>query len=298
MSDLDRPQFTNDRAASLAYVTAVYVVAVGVGWWAFGAFELTPPWAMTVGMYASMLVCFLATLPVNNGSVFDPYWSVLPPVAAVYLVGLAEGDGLTARQGAVLFVVFAWAIRLTANWWRSFPGLHHEDFRYVDLYEKVPLPRWAVQLLLVDVFPTLQVVLGSLSLYPALVLGDGGFGALDAVALVVGIAATVIELVADEQMRSFVRTRAPGAHMERGLWRYSRHPNYFGEILFWVSLWLFGLAAAPEIWWTAIGPVAMITMFVFASIPMMDERSRARRPGYADYEARTSSLIPWPPRRS
>ena len=295
-NDLQRPAFTANRAASMIYVTIVYLVAVPVAWWTFSAVDQSPPWAMAAGLFAAMAVCFVATIPVNNGSVFDAYWSVLPPVAALYLVGLSDHPELTLRQGAVLVVVFAWAIRLTANWARSFPGLHHEDFRYTDLYAKVPLPRWAVQLLLVDFFPSLQVVLGCLALYPALALGDAGFGALDVVALVIGIAATVIELVADEQMRTFVRTRSPGAHMESGLWRYSRHPNYFGEILFWVSLWLFGVASAPEVWWTVIGPVAMIVMFVFASIPMMDERSRARRPGYADYEARTSSLVPWPPR--
>ena len=98
-------------------------------------------------------------------------------------------------------------------------------------------------------------------------------------------------------MRAFVRRRTePGAHMEEGLWRYSRHPNYFGEILFWISLWLFAMAASPEAWWTGIGALAMIVMFVFASVPMMEERSLARRPGYAEYIRRTSAFIPRPPK--
>ena len=65
-----------------------------------------------------------------------------------------------------------------------------------------------------------------------------------------------------------------------------------------MSLCLFGLAAAPGWWWTGVGAVAMILMFVFASVPMMDERSLARRPGYADYARRTSALVPWLPRRA
>ena len=142
------------------------------------------------------------------------------------------------------------------------------------------------------------IIVGSLSYIPALAMGDLSFGWLDGLALFVGVAATLIELIADEQMRAFVRQRTPGAHMESGLWRYSRHPNYFGEMLFWISLWLFALAAAPAYWWTGIGVLAMLLMFVFASIPMMDTRSRERRPGYADYEARTSSLILWPPKGS
>ena len=233
------------RGAFMAYVAAVYVVAIASAWWTFGALDIAPLWEMSAGLFVAALVCFVAILPVNNGSVFDPYWSVLPPVAALYLASLAPGNEFTARQVAVMIVVWVWAIRLTSNWLRDFPGVNHEDFRYLDLYRKTPLPRWAVQLFLVDLFPTLQVVLGCLPLYPALVLGDAGFHALDLAALAVGLAATLIEFVADEQMRVFIRTRKEGDHMSSGLWRYSRHPNYFGEILFWVSMFLFGLAAAP-----------------------------------------------------
>lgn len=290
---VSRPAFAHGKVGSLAYVAMVYVVAVVVAWVAFGAVE-SPWWSIVAGLFAATGVTFVATLPVNNGSVFDAYWSVLPPVLAVHLSTLAPE--LTARAVAVHVVVWIWAVRLTLNWARTFPGLDHEDFRYEELYASVPLPRWAVQLLLVEAAPTLQVVLGCLPLYPALVLGGDGFGWLDGLALGVGLAATAIELVADEQMRAFVRESARGEHMDRGLWRYSRHPNYFGEILFWVSLWLFAVAAAPAAWWTGVGAVAMIAMFVFASVPMMEKRSLARRPGYAAYAARTSSIVPWPPK--
>ena len=293
---MERPAFTQSRAGSLIYVTLVYLVAVPLAWQTFSASGLSPLWAMAAGLYAAAIVCFLAMLPVRNGSVFDAYWSILPPAAAGYFAALSALPDWSLRQIAVLTVVWAWAIRLTLNWARGFPGLHHEDFRYLDLYKSTPAPRWAVQLVLVDLFPTLQIVLGCLPLYPALALAGTGFGWLDGLALAIGIAATVIELVADEQMRSFVRTREPGGHMETGLWRYSRHPNYFGEMLFWTSLWLFALAAAPTYWWTGIGVAAMLLMFLLASIPMMDTRSRARRPGYADYEARTSALLLWPPK--
>jgi steroid 5-alpha reductase family enzyme len=294
---MSRPTFTAHRGQSILYVLIVYLIAVPVAWWTFEASALSPPWSMAAGLLAAGLVCFAAMLPVNNGSVFDAYWSVLPPFAGLYFATLAPETGFSVRGIAVLVVTGAWAIRLTANWVRDFPGLHHEDFRYLDLYEATPFPRWAVQLFLVDLFPTLQVILGCLPLYPALMLGNPGFTALDLLAVVVGLAGTLVELVSDGQMRSFKRSRSEGANMETGLWRYSRHPNYFGEILFWISLWIFGLAAAPGFWWTGVGVVAMILMFVFASIPMMESRSRARRPGYDEYVRRTSVLIPWPPRK-
>ncbi|MCJ7671996.1 MAG: DUF1295 domain-containing protein, partial [Acidimicrobiia bacterium] len=194
----------------------------------------------------------------------------------------------------VLVVVWVWAVRLTSNWVRDWPGLQHEDWRYLDLYTKGP--KALISLGAVHLFPCFVVFLGSLPLVPSLVWGTRSVGVLDWIALAIGVAAAVIEFVADEQMRRFARTKTPGAVMDRGLWRWSRHPNYFGEILFWWSLWLFAVSAAPAWWWTVIGPLAMVAMFLSASIPMLDDRSRARRPGYAAYEARTSVLVPRPPR--
>jgi steroid 5-alpha reductase family enzyme len=277
-------------------VALVYALAIAAAWLVWSQLDAHPHWALLAGFAASMAVTFVATLWARNGSVFDPWWSVLPPVAALWLVGLAEGDAWTPRQVAVLVVVWFWALRLTLNWVVGWPGLHHEDWRYVDLKQRWPLPDWAVYLVAVEGAPTVFVWLGCLSLHPALALGDAGFGWLDVVATAVGLGAVALELAADEQMRAFAATKKPGDLMDRGLWRLSRHPNYFGEISFWVSLWLFAVAAAPGVWWVVVGPIAMIGLFLGASIPLLDERSTARRPGYAAYAARTPALVPWPHR--
>jgi steroid 5-alpha reductase family enzyme len=95
----------------------------------------------------------------------------------------------------------------------------------------------------------------------------------------------------------------PGLHHEdwrypdRGLWSFSRHPNYFGEFSFWLAVALFGIAAAPaDAWWLVIGAVAILAMFLGASIPMMETRSLARRPAYRDVVDRVSRFVPWPPK--
>ena len=108
----------------------------------------------------------------------------------------------------------------------------------------------------------------------------------------------LIELVADIQMHRFIRTRQPGQVMDQGLWAWSRHPNYFGEISFWLALALFGLAADPDAWWVLVGVVGMFAMFQLASIPMMEKRSLERRPSYAGVIDRVPRLVPRPPRRA
>jgi steroid 5-alpha reductase family enzyme len=115
---------------------------------------------------------------------------------------------------------------------------------------------------------------------------------------VVGIGAAVLQFVSDAQMRSFIKTRQPGQAMESGLWAWSRHPNYFGEISFWFSLAFFGIAGSPaDWWWLLAGAVAMTVMFQLASIPMMEKRSLERRPNYQDVIDRIPRLVPRPPRR-
>jgi steroid 5-alpha reductase family enzyme len=94
-----------------------------------------------------------------------------------------------------------------------------------------------------------------------------------------GRLAVALEFVADLQMHRFVRDRRPGRAMDRGLWGWSRHPNYFGEFSSWFALGLFGAAAAPaDAWWLMLGAAAILAMFLGASIPMMDTGSLERRP--------------------
>ncbi len=285
-----------DRRSSFRYVAGVYAAALVAAAIAWNLAPLHPLLGLLAGLGAASAVTYVAILRSDCGSVFDPWWSVLPPFAALWLTSLSEADGLTPRQLAVHTVVWFWGIRLTWNWARGWPGLHHEDWRYVDLAARWPLPNWAVRALAVVGFPTLIVWLGCLPLHAALAGEGTGFGLLDLLALALGLAATSLELVADEQMWSFSRTKQPGELMDQGLWALARHPNYLGEICFWVSLWLFGVAASPAAWWTGVGALAMIAMFRFASIPMLDERSAARRPAFAAYAARTPALLPWPRR--
>jgi steroid 5-alpha reductase family enzyme len=199
----------------------------------------------------------------------------------------------------VAFVILVWAVRLTGNWIYAWPGLHHEDWRYPMLREQAGKAEAVVDLVAIHVIPTLQVFLGTLPAYVVLTRTDRGLGLLDLVATVVGLGAVALSFTADRQMYRFARERQPGQAMDRGLWAWSRHPNYFGEFSFWVSLALFGIAAAPDSWWWIFaGSLAMYLMFQFASIPMMEKRSLERRPSYQDVIDRVPRFVPRPPRGS
>jgi len=288
------------KNASLAIVTGAYAAALAVAaaWLQWGP-TTGRLWLDTlVADVLATLVVFAFSRSFGNSSFYDAYWSVVPPALLLYWWSQSP-DPDPARCWLVAVVVVLWAVRLTGNWVYAFPGLHHEDWRYPMFRDRAGRFEFVVDLVAIHLIPTLQVFLGMVPVYIAVTTPGRGWLWLSVLAFVLGVAAVALELVADVQMHRFARIREPGQVMDRGLWAWSRHPNYFGECTFWFALALFGVAAAPgDAWWLFAGAAAMLAMFLGASIPMMEERSLARRPGYADVVARVSRFVPRPPRRA
>ncbi len=291
------------KSASLARVGLVYLIAFG----AATAYLVLGPdtdHLLLDGLLADLLatvLVFVGSRTLKNSSCYDPYWSVLPPFLVVFWF-LAGSDVVGVDDGrAVLLsvVVLVWAVRLTGNWLHDWPGLHHEDFRYAPLRDGAGRLELVADFVAIHLVPTLIVFLGLVPAYAVLARPGEPLGWLDVVATVVGIGAPVLQYVADAQMRAFIKVRQPGQAMDQGLWSWSRHPNYFGEVAFWWSLALFGIAGSPEDWWwLVVGGIAMTAMFQGASIPMMEKRSLERRPTYQDVIDRVPRLVPRPPRRA
>jgi steroid 5-alpha reductase family enzyme len=198
------------------------------------------------------------------------------------------------RQGVVLLLVTLWGLRLTWNWLRGWPGLHHEDWRYVEIRERVgKAAYWPASFVGIHLMPTLWVFAGMLPVYVVMSRGGQPFGYLDLVASAVTLGAIALEAGADRQLKRFRDAGPPREEfLKSGLWARSRHPNYLGEMGFWWGLWLFALAADPSWWWTGVGALSITLMFRFASLPWMERRMLERRPAYADWVER-SSLV-WP----
>ncbi|UXA21023.1 DUF1295 domain-containing protein [Mycobacterium sp. SMC-4] len=244
------------------------------------------------------LVIFGFSRAYRNSSFYDAYWSVVPPLLLFYWWSQSEAAADPLRTWLVAALVVVWAVRLTGNWVYAFPGLHHEDWRYPMFRQRAGRWEFAADLVAIHLIPTLQVFLGMVPVYVALTTPGAGLAWLAVVAFVIGMSAVALESVADVQMHRFVRDRRPGEVMDRGLWSWSRHPNYFGEFGFWLALALFGVAASPgNAWWLFAGALAMLAMFLGASIPMMESRSLARRPGYQTVIDRVSRFVPRPPAR-
>lgn len=298
MTEHSNPEAARGRAlllVALAYLTAL-IAAVVVGFLVRG---LHPLLVVFLADLAATVVVFGWSVAFDNSSMYDPYWSVAPMAIALFLAfGPALPEVSLARQLVVIALIGWWGARLTFNWIRRWKGLGDEDWRYRDIRDKAGTNYWPASFVALHLMPTIFVYLGCLALYPALAVGARGFGALDLLALVVTASAIVIETVADVQLHRFIASGpAPTDTLSEGLWAWSRHPNYFGEVLFWWGIFLFGAAASPgSIFWVIIGPLAITALFLFISVPLIDKRMLRRRPGYADRIKKISALVPWPPK--
>ncbi len=281
----------------LAYWVALAAAAIGF----YFVRDWGPIWGILSADLIATVVIWAIGARLMNASLYDPYWSVIPPVIMVYWWSLS-GFEMSANKLMMMAVILWWSVRLTTNWARDWPGLHHEDWRYQEMRADNPKLYQVSNLFGICIFPTVLVFLAVLPAYPVLSSSGPSNLVLDIIACLAGLSAATIQLFADGQMRHFrfkkTEGQAHAAFFTGGLWAFSRHPNYFGEVLMWFSLWLFALSAGWQNAWTCIGWIAMLALFLFVSCPWMDRRSAAKRDGYADYIKTSSMFFPtWPKRR-
>jgi steroid 5-alpha reductase family enzyme len=288
------------KLTGLLHITFAYIVTLGVAWGALEVLDQSPLWNMFWADIAATVAIFVFSRLYKNSSFYDAYWSVIPPLIALYWTMAATAQGIDmTRAWLVVILVWLWGVRLTANWATFWPGLEHEDWRYGPI--KTNAGKWnaLADFSAIHLFPTVIVFAACLPIYAAVAMDARPLNALDYLAAAVTLIAILIELVSDIQLHRFLTHRKPGEIMKTGLWALSRHPNYFGEWLFWAGLALFGLAAVPSAWWWVLpGAIAMLVMFLVASIPMIDKRSVERRPEYQAHMARVSGFVPWFPKHS
>ncbi len=282
------------RTASIWISLLIYLLATLSAIFAGRHFSHFHPLIMiAAGDLTATMVVFVFSIALNNSSVYDPYWSVKPIVIAIAYLFIFHLESLNLRQWLVMSGIMLYSLRLTSNFYRDWPGFSHEDWRYVNFRKKFGKAYWLISFLAIHFFPTIMVYLGCMALLPVF-SGDGNtMNVWDILGAIVLFGSVFYAFVADEQLRRFRNVPAnEGKNIKSGLWRYSRHPNYLGEISTWWGLALFALASGPGNWWTLAGPVAITLMFLFASIPLIEERHLERRTAYKDYISETPVLLP------
>jgi len=284
-----------NRFQSFLIITLCYIAAALLGIYIFQALPTALWLSLLIADLAATFLIWVLSQLLNNASVYDPYWSVQPPIIlGLTLIFLGEPN-----WGSILLVlaIAFWGARLSVNWMITFHGLHEQDWRYDLLQEKSGRFFLLVNLLGIQVMPTLIVYACLLPGFFYLVSGGGlNFGVVAGLVMIVGGA--LLELVADHQMQTFRRQRQDRSELLRsGLWRHSRHPNYLGEIIVWWGVYLVMLAVYPELWFLGVGALANTALFLFISIPLAERHLATYKRGYPAYLEETRRLLPLPKQR-
>jgi steroid 5-alpha reductase family enzyme len=248
--------------------------------------------ALAFGM---MTALWPLSLKLADVSIIDILWA--PAFAVLGWACLLATPAPGARAVIAAGLVSAWALRLGSHILTRWRRLGHEDYRYAAMRNRrganFPLTS------LVTIFWLQALLLWIISLpLQAASSSPAPLDWLDGPGMALATAGIVIEALADRQLTNF---RADPANrdrvMDRGLWAWSRHPNYFGDFSLWWGFFLMGIAAGAP-WWTVSGPIVMSALLIhFSGAGLMEESITSRRPGYAGYVGRTSLFFPWPPRR-
>lgn len=252
--------------------------------------------AVAAGLTAASTMAVTAWTARRAGrvSVVDTAWGIgltlVALVSAVVGTVLDEGDGV--RRWVLLALVAIWGLRLSWHMHVRNAG-KGEDPRYAEMLEGTTTAQRVVK---VWVTQGAAILLVSLPVQVAAV-ADGSLGVIAWAGIAVWVVGVAFEAIGDAQLARFKADPAnKGTIMDRGLWSWTRHPNYFGDACVWWGIWLVSVTS----WWdllTLPAPVTMTYFLVFATGAKLLERHMAGRPGWAEYAARTSMFVPLPPRR-
>ena len=249
---------------------------------------------------------WVASLVTKDTSWVDRIWSIVP---VVYVWVFAAFAGLQdARLDLMAVLVTLWGARLTFNFARKGGYSGVEDYRWPVLRERMtPAQFQAFNLLFIVIYQNVLLALITLPTLTAFEHRGTGFGILDLLLSVAFIAFLAGETIADQQQWDFhqwkkaetASGRAPDPHfLQSGLFRFSRHPNFFFEQAQWWTVFLFGAVAAGSIvQWTVLGAL-LLTLLFMGSTAFTERITLSRYPEYADYQRGTSAIVPWPPRKA
>lgn len=282
----------NSKRLSFIVILLIYIVAICGGVVVFFYVDnILDIYRFFLADIAATLIIYLCSVLLKNASLYDPYWSVIPPLLLIGAALYYDAFGISVLL--MLFVLSVWGIRLTYNWASLWQGFHEIDWRYQEMKEKAPKIYLLTNLFGIQLFPT-SIVFAQLALAIFFIEKNPNMNFITVLGALMILVAAIIQFVSDEQMKRFKeRTKGEKKCIEEGLWKYSRHPNYFGEVMVWWGVYVMYVSMVKTLDLMIVSPLMMTSLFLFISIPWMERKIIKTRPDYKGYQRRVSMLIPF-----
>ena len=275
-----------NRSLSFVIIIFIYLLAILTGLLVYKALNFDWWLNLLLADVAATILTFIFSLILRNSSVYDAYWSVQP---IVILLALSIGKSLGLLQILLLIAVCYWGIRLTANWAYNFTDFTYQDWRYVMLKEKTGIFYPFINFTGIHMVPTIVVYFCTIPAAYA-ILNNSKANIASIICILVSIFAATMQGIADIQMHKYRKNRTTPFN-RNGLWKYSRHPNYLGEILMWWGIGFAVVVTNFELWWLLLGPLLNTILFLSTSIPLAEKR-QSRKEGFTEYKKETRYLLP------
>ena len=255
-------------------------------------------WTMAFSVLALLMgmatLTWVISVIKKDVSIVDSFWSIFI-FAALLLWWYAADTGRGPRALPALILVGLWAIRLSAYITIRHWG-HKEDRRYQKIRQNYEPLFWLKSLGIIFIFQAVLAFLIALPILPVLISKEP-LRFLDFIGMGIFVFGLLFETIADQQIMTFKAKHPGGGVLNQGLWRYSRHPNYFGEALLWWGFWILAFAAGAPLW-MILSPALMTWLLMkFSGVPMLEDDLKSRRPDYSSYIESTSAFIPRRPRQ-
>jgi steroid 5-alpha reductase family enzyme len=251
---------------------------------------------------AMVLLLWRVAVAIRDVSFIDVVWAY-GMVLLAWATALRLPSGPAGPMGwALLALVSLWGVRLGTHLllrWRRLGRDPRYDRILGNAMEKRGWSFSTAALLLVFLLQGPLLWFACIAAQAGMIADAGAApGPLALAGVALALAGIGFESIGDAQLEAFRKNPAShGKVLDTGLWRYTRHPNYFGDALAWWGIWLLAFAAGAGLWTIAAPLFLSWTLNRWSGVPILEKRLQKNRPGYADYVARTSGFIPWPPRR-
>ena len=294
----------NEKYKGLIIILLSYIIAFGIGLFSYLTLDdsdilknsdIDEKYRQLIIIFISnvistIIIWFIGVL-INTASTYDPYWSVQTPV--IFICLLIKYGNLNVGNLIYLELILFWAIRLTYNYTKTFHDITYIDWRYNQIRESTGKFYQIVNLLGICLVPTIIVYAASIPSF-LYVMDDLNLKYIQFIGFIIILASVLIEMKADIDIHEFKKIRSSRNEIIRiGLWKYSRHPNYFGEICFWYGVaFVYIFCDFTKKWYYIFGAILNNALFLGISIPLAEKNLRKYKEGYDEYKKNTSMLIP------
>ena len=252
-----------------------------------------------IDFYVTCILFFIGNYIFLSNNIYDLHWPLVPLICSIYFHFTSNStEFLPYKRLPIFILICIWSFHLIWQTISSSNNINHEDWRYQMMRKQYENNFLLFSFFALHLLPMFEVLISSSSIY-YMYINTHVYESLtivDSLLLLIVLLGVLLENIADRQLGEFRRHKQKSkeqrfAVLSTGLWKYSRHPNYLGELIFWWGLFFLGYAYNAPLWY-GLGPLLITLMMIFGSIPMSEERLFRKYPEYKFVQRRVSRLIP------